>query len=422
MKKSILFVLGLIFAIANIMPISCSASTKTAEELKEKTTEIGVYAVVETTGGSVLFKLFNPDKNNATRLFIGLANGEIKLNQAEPAIPFYKGRSFYRVQKDRFVKSGSPYSKDKGSVDLSIPVKASILSHDRKGLLTMQLNGEMEADGRFTITMSPLKYLNGRSVVIGEAKSSIEFLNRLKETDTIQSVQIFQIKTKGATAVNYRLGYDLKQKTEKEKLAVLEKIKADLEESNRTYQSEGMKKLALLGKKEGVFALLTTEKGAILLELYYKKTPLTVSNFVGLAEGRIKNKYKKLGEPYYDGLKFHRVISDFMIQGGCPLGNGTGDPGYKFKDEFLKELKHDRAGILSMANSGPGTNGSQFFITHKATPWLDGKHTVFGRVLEGQDVVDRVAQNDTIIHITIIRLGDEANRFYPDTLSFNRLK
>ena len=118
-----------------------------------------------------------------------------------------------------------------------------------------------------------------------------------------------------------------------------------------------------------------------------------------------------MGTPYYNGLKFHRVIPDFMIQGGCPLGTGTGDGGYKFDDEFHPELKHDRPGVLSMANAGPGTNGTQFFITHIPTDWLDNKHTVFGHVVEGQDVVDAVAQEDTLESVEIIRQGEEAKNW-----------
>jgi len=160
----------------------------------------------------------------------------------------------------------------------------------------------------------------------------------------------------------------------------------------------------------GIYAKFTTPKGDILVNLEYEKTPGTVGNFVALAEGNLENEVKPQGTPYYNGLKFHRVIPDFMIQGGCPLGTGTGSPGYQFDDEFHPDLKHDAPGKLSMANAGPGSNGSQFFITHIETSWLDGKHTVFGNVVEGQNVVDTVAQGDEM-SIEIIRVGAEAEAF-----------
>ncbi len=160
--------------------------------------------------------------------------------------------------------------------------------------------------------------------------------------------------------------------------------------------------------QDGIYAKFITSKGEILVNLTYDKTPGTVGNFVSLAEGKRDNSAKSAGEPYYDGLNFHRVIPDFMIQGGCPLGTGTGDPGYKFDDEFHPELKHAEPGVLSMANAGPGTNGSQFFITHVATPWLDNKHTVFGKVVSGQEVVDTIAQGDKIDKLEIVRVGEDA--------------
>ena len=163
--------------------------------------------------------------------------------------------------------------------------------------------------------------------------------------------------------------------------------------------------------QDGLYAKFNTTKGEILVALEYQKTPGTVGNFVALAEGNLENAVKPQGTPYYDGLKFHRVIQDFMIQGGCPLGTGTGNPGYKFDDEFHPDLKHDAPGVLSMANAGPGTNGSQFFITHVETPWLDNNHTVFGKVVKGQDVVDAIAQGDEIETLEIVRTGSDAENF-----------
>ncbi len=177
---------------------------------------------------------------------------------------------------------------------------------------------------------------------------------------------------------------------------------------------------------DGVYADMETSKGRILLQLEYEKTPLTVANFVGLAEG---TKYysktpgeppRKQDKPFYDGLTFHRVIPNFMIQGGDPIGNGTGGPGYSFRNEIDPSLKHDRAGIFSMANAGPDTNGSQFFITHKDTPWLDGRHTVFGHVVEGQDVVNKIERGDTIKSVKILRIGEKAKAFKGDEADFQK--
>lgn len=183
-------------------------------------------------------------------------------------------------------------------------------------------------------------------------------------------------------------------------------------------------------KSDGIYAEFYTSKGKIVCELYFEKTPLTVANFVGLAEGTKEwidpKSQESVKKPFYDGLIFHRVVKDFVIQGGCPYGNGMGGPGYNFDDEIVDGLTHNSEGILSMANSGPNTNGSQFFITLAPTPHLNGRHSVFGKVIEGIDVVKKIGEVKTdsnfnkpfeniyINKIKIVRVGDKAKSFNPE--------
>jgi len=197
------------------------------------------------------------------------------------------------------------------------------------------------------------------------------------------------------------------------------------------YKKMNVDKETYEGLKDGLYANLQTTKGNLIVQFEDKKSPVTVANFVGLAEGKIDNKAKAKGVPFYDGTIFHRVIKDFMIQGGDPQGTGMGDPGYKFEDE-KNDLKHTGKGILSMANSGPNTNGSQFFITEVATPWLDGRHTIFGKVVKGDDVIDAIAnvekgaqdkpKTDVVLEkVSIFSKGDEY-KGYDAAKTFNEGK
>jgi cyclophilin family peptidyl-prolyl cis-trans isomerase len=183
---------------------------------------------------------------------------------------------------------------------------------------------------------------------------------------------------------------------------------------NNTSENSDTQAIASTAKfvaTQDMVAKIYTSKGNIEVGLEYIKAPMTVANFVALAEGTMKNVQKPLGKPYYDGLIFHRMVPNFMIQGGCPSGTGTGNAGYTFSDEFHPDLRHDDEGVLSMANSGPNSNSSQFFITHNSTPWLDGIHSVFGKVIKGMDIVNKIAPGDRIDSIRIIRNTAEAKAF-----------
>jgi cyclophilin family peptidyl-prolyl cis-trans isomerase len=193
-------------------------------------------------------------------------------------------------------------------------------------------------------------------------------------------------------------------------IALLAFLSIQAQETSKKPSKQAVKTVAV---EEGIFATIATNKGDIIVKLEYNKAPVTVANFISIAEG--KNTFvsdpKLKGKPFYDGLKFHRVIANFMIQTGDPTGSGSGGTGYSFKDEFLSDLKFDKGGILAMANSGPATNASQFFITHKDTPWLNDKHTIFGHVTSGMSVVNSIVQGDVMTKVTITRKGTMAKKF-----------
>lgn len=390
-----------------------NGSSKSVEQLKEQAKEIdGLYAIFDVQRGAVLFKLDEENAPVATQVFAGLATNTISSHIEGIEKKFYDETTFYRVSKDRMVRGGSLTNNDQGLKNILFPIASNNISHDKSGLLSLPLVNNIFLDGRYTITLAPLSYLDKRSIVIGHALSSLDPLKKVSSGDKVKTVEVFYVSD--GQINDFVLDKELFAKLEEESKNIDKEFLSQLASLPSNLQQQISSTFDAKNKKEGVFAVIETSKGAIVLELFYKDTPMTVANFVGLAEGRIENSHKPLGTPYYDGLVFHRVISDFMIQGGCPYGTGVGDPGYKFPDEFKSHLKHSGPGILSMANSGPNTNGSQFFITHVETPWLDGKHTVFGSVLIGQNVVNAVAQNDIIKRVTILRRGLEAAAFIPD--------
>ena len=247
---------------------------------------------------------------------------------------------------------------------------------------------------------------SGRAAFKSERWDKSHYFLEYYKSEPQAQVYVSQLYYRGLGALAPHTTYALRMLDESG-LKQASSIKSQLTEmENQPTEFDGV---SLPG--DGMFALIKTTKGDILIQFDFDKVPLTVANFVGLAEGVIDNSARSAGVPYYNGLKFHRVIADFMIQGGDPSGNGSGGPGYSFKDEFHPDLRHSGPGILSMANAGPGTNGSQFFITHKETGWLDNKHSVFGHVVEGQDVVDAIEQGDLMNEIIILRKGADAEDF-----------
>lgn len=420
MYKSIKFLT--LFLSVSAFLFGCSPNEeKQKAKAMEQANEAGLYALIQTSKGAELFKLFETESQMAVEMFTGLATGQIETPYTKDGKGFYDGLEFYLVSEDRMVKSGSPLNRDSGDAGFTTPVQQNNIRHDKAGLLTLNLNKAKEAGSRIAITQKPLSYLDGRSIVIGEALTSLKSIAKLRSNDIIKSIHIFRITATGSTPADYIQSIDFKKKVEEFRQLKMNEKAAELENAAANATKEAQAFLANKGITNGLYAVMNTSKGNILLKLEFKKTPMTVANFVGLAEGTIENSIKPLGTPYYNGLKFHRVIPDFMIQGGCPLGTGSGDPGYKFPDEFDPTLRHDRPGILSMANSGPTTNGSQFFITHKDTSWLNDKHTVFGSVVDGMDVVNAIVQNDIIIKLDILRLGNEAKAFNPTDKSFRQM-
>lgn len=387
-----------IFLILTIM-----SATAAQAQLNPETLPDGLYAEMKTNKGSIWLKLEMEKTPITVANFVGLAEGKIRSTAKAAGVPYYNGLKFHRVIADFMIQGGDPTGT--GMSGPGYKFKDEIepsLKHDRPGILSMANSGPGTNGSQFFVTHKETPWLDGKHTVFGSVLQGQDVVNAIAQGDSIVELNIVR---RGAAAKAF------------DAANVFGKNMCGLDPIYPETKKLSDKDLPT----DGIFAQINTTKGTILCKLEAEKTPLTVANFVALAEGTMPNSAKAAGVPYYDGIVFHRVIPQFMVQTGDPQGTGMGGPGYNFKDEIVPSLIHDRPGILSMANAGPGTNGSQIFITHVATPWLDTKHTVFGSVVQGMEVVNAITQGDKITSVLILRKGKAAEKF--DAVeTFNKLK
>ncbi len=415
----------------SILMLALSVSVFAAKPKKPKLPKLetpGIYAAIETKYGVMLIQLEPAKCPMTVASFVGLAEGKFSPNDSVSIKkPFYNGLTFHRVISNFMIQGGDPEGTGSGGPGYYFQDETDkSLKHEGKGILSMTnsdpqgkvaySNSGNSNGSQFFITHNSTAHLDGKHTVFGKVISGLNIVDSVKGNDKMISIKIIRVgkefKKWNASKV-FRASIQLAiEKVAKEK----EEERKRLEEQKRQIEIR-LNNLPKI-EKEGIYAAIDTKYGTMVVELTPEQTPMTVANFVGLAEGNFNPfPVNKITTPYYDGLKFHRVIPNFMIQGGDPLGTGGGNPGYAFYDETNMNLKHEGKGVLSMANSDPQTkpafsnigktNGSQFFITHTSTDWLNGNHTVFGKVITGLNIVDSVKGNDIMNFVRIIRVGEK---------------